>query len=821
MGFKCAAFGCNSGYKSQTSGPTVSFHMFPLNDSELLKLWQSKIQRKDYSPTENSRLCSLHFCDSWFTVARSDTNASRARSKMPVLPRRRLMDKAIPTIFPNCPSYMSHENMLPRSKNATSENRVKESNNQLTNSISQMFEADVIQNIDKILRKLESEESIPAGFNWVVKNGDLLLLYIEATSVPVRLLGCIAITSNLDFTITVNEELVDTKLFNGVLGVDMKANSFSVVRGIWSKRMKPIGEGNCGEISEVPKITGKIEILKDYLSKFELAHENYLIHIESIDETVEIHDNVDKRVEEFLEFMEKITEIIGKLIETREKTVAGNQVQIENNVNVREVINQNTSVRLPKLEIPIFDGSILKWKEFWDIFAVTIHQNSRLSDIEKFTYLKSKLTGNVNEVIAGLSLTGANYSAAVTLLCERYGDNNKIIKAHYSQLLDIPPASNNTKKLRNTYDMISNHLRSLEALEQTIDNPMYIHLIQTKLPTNILTQMELLKLDQSWSTKSLCDTLKRILNAREAAEGETKEYKNPRSLFSTNQRQNNTKCEICEGSHGAWTCEAFKRMNVQQRLLHNIKSKFTFVGQPSISNSQDIQTDEMGCEIVVPNTEGEHVHTSTLISESEPGMLVTLRTIPVILKNGSKTLKVNALLDDRSTKTYVNNDIAEELGLKGYSKNVSVNVLNGKIRVFRTTPVQFELQSVNGQVKIEIDAYTTDRVTGRLEAINWNKEKYKWPHLREIKFPYLGKRPIVDILIGLDYADLHCSLQDICGKSGEPIARLTPLGWTCIGKVKSEQADYTNFVHTYFLQNSDSLDYFVDHSVKLNLKDFP
>ncbi|KAG1670933.1 SRSF protein kinase 1 [Nymphon striatum] len=162
-------------------------------------------------------------------VTRSDTNASRARSKMPVLPRRRLMDKAIPTMFPNCPSYMSHENMLPRSKNATSENRVKESNNQLTNSISQMFEADVIQNIDEILRKLESEESIPAGFNWVVKNGDLLLLYIEATSVPVRLLGCIAITSNLDVTITVNEELVDTKLFNGVLGVDMKANSFSAV----------------------------------------------------------------------------------------------------------------------------------------------------------------------------------------------------------------------------------------------------------------------------------------------------------------------------------------------------------------------------------------------------------------------------------------------------------------------------------------------------------------------------------------------------------------------------------------------------------------
>ena len=41
---------------------------------------------------------------------------------------------------------------------------------------------------------------------------------------------------------------------------------------------------------------------------------------------------------------------------------------------------------------------------------------------------------------------------------------------------------------------------------------------------------------------------------------------------------------------------------------------------------------------------------------------LTLRTIPVYLKNGTKGIKVNALLDDASTKSYTNSDVAAELG---------------------------------------------------------------------------------------------------------------------------------------------------------------
>ena len=62
---------------------------------------------------------------------------------------------------------------------------------------------------------------------------------------------------------------------------------------------------------------------------------------------------------------------------------------------------------------------------------------------------------------------------------------------------------------------------------------------------------------------------------------------------------------------------------------------------------------------------------------------------------------------------------------------------------------------------------------------------------------FIGPRPILDILIGLDHVDLHYSYRDIRGKPGEPIARLTPLGCTCISG-SNGGALQTNVERTYF-----------------------
>ena len=61
-----------------------------------------------------------------------------------------------------------------------------------------------------------------------------------------------------------------------------------------------------------------------------------------------------------------------------------------------------------------------------------------------------------------------------------------------------------------------------------------------------------------------------------------------------------------------------------------------------------------------------------------------MRTVPVLVSANGYQLKVNAILDDGSTKTYINEDIAEELGIKNRYENVTVTTLNGKSENFRT-----------------------------------------------------------------------------------------------------------------------------------------
>lgn len=67
--------------------------------------------------------------------------------------------------------------------------------------------------------------------------------------------------------------------------------------------------------------------------------------------------------------------------------------------------------------------------------------------------------------------------------------------------------------------------------------------------------------------------------------------------------------------------------------------------------------------------------------------------------------------------------------------------------------------------------------------------------LKGIKLTQVGPRPIVDLLIGADQADLLYSLEDVRGKPGEPIARLTPLGLTCIGNPEGASRENSDKLH--------------------------
>ena len=310
------------------------------------------------------------------------------------------------------------------------------------------------------------------------------------------------------------------------------------------------------------------------------------------------------------------------------------------------------------------------------------------------------------------------------------------------------------------------------------------------------------------------------------------------TYFGSSQQSNKVKyhkkCVFCNLDHSLWDCVQFKQLDIRQRwdVARSNKLCYRCLGRSHYGEActktricgingckeshNRLYTETSLLEQTMKKMKrkrkhhpsqweqaksNERSHTMTMHATKQPKVAneLVLQTVPVILKNGNKRFVVNALLDDGSTKTYVNSDIAAELNLKGTLERVNIGVLNGRSELLEKMPVEFDLESINGKVDMKIHAFTADRVTGNMKAINWRSFANKWDHLKVVAFPIIGARPIIDILIGIDYADLHCSIQERKGKSGEPIARLTPLGWTCVGHINGlmQRSVQTNFIRTY------------------------
>ena len=103
---------------------------------------------------------------------------------------------------------------------------------------------------------------------------------------------------------------------------------------------------------------------------------------------------------------------------------------------------------------------------------------------------------------------------------------------------------------------------------------------------------------------------------------------------------------------------------------------------------------------------------STKGEEQTVWTVTSIRTVPVQLSNGKRSLTVNALLDDASTCSYVASNVAAELGLVRSSMSLTISKLNGQQETIHTVPVSCTLRSVDGATSTTLHACTIDQPTG-------------------------------------------------------------------------------------------------------------
>ncbi len=199
-------------------------------------------------------------------------------------------------------------------------------------------------------------------------------------------------------------------------------------------------------------------------------------------------------------------------------------------------------VKLPKLSLPHFSGNITRWATFWDSYESAVHENTELTDVDKFNYLRSLLERTAYEAISGLTLSSANYREAIDILQKRFGNKQLIISKHMEILLNTEAVTSeqNVKGLRHLYDDVESHIRSLKSLGVAPDSygTLLSPVLLTKLPPELRLIVSRKVSDSMLDVDSLLNIMEKELLARERTHAPTqapprRNQDKPRSTATT------------------------------------------------------------------------------------------------------------------------------------------------------------------------------------------------------------------------------------------------------------------------------------------------
>ncbi|XP_028418888.1 uncharacterized protein LOC114544441 [Dendronephthya gigantea] len=473
-----------------------------------------------------------------------------------------------------------------------------------------------------------------------------------------------------------------------------------------------------------------------------------------------------------------------------------------------------------------------------------------------------KREGNAAEAIAKLGYSDEAYEEAKRTLVRKFSGDRRQIQAHLENLRATKSfQDDDVLEIERFSDSLVHSIVTLKEQKQWKElrpnSTLYLLLIE-KVPRSMLSRFFrwLYEKVKEETLESLSDWLVEetefLIHAMETKEGmsvkKTSRDKRPHRNFATVTDGRQRNCACCNKiGHGVWSCAKAKDGSVAQRwalakekqlcyrclsdhhlgrncprtrvcVLEGCKNNHHQLLHDSERKDQQ-ETDRDGKERLLKpipdpndrNTSASQEQTgiekktyiATLAVSQSSNKAGSFRTVPVWLKANGQKIRVNAVLDDASSASYISEEVAGVLGLSAPYEPVTVKVLNENIETFDTMPVDLVLESSDGSVQVSFRPFTCPRkITGSYKVVDWRGYQNRWLHLEVCNFPKATKDPLVDVLIGQDQVDLHYARCDVKGKPGEPIARLGPFGWSCIGNPEEKslvcESLRTNLVYTFF-----------------------
>ncbi|XP_050055781.1 LOW QUALITY PROTEIN: uncharacterized protein LOC126549715 [Aphis gossypii] len=251
-------------------------------------------------------------------------------------------------------------------------------------------------------------------------------------------------------------------------------------------------------------------------------------------------------------------------------------ISVELGINNRNITPTPTThnIQLPKIQLPSFDGQIIQWRSFRDTFTSLVHDNSQLSQIQKFHYLLSAVSGSAATTVKSVPLTDANYPIVWQSLNDRFDNKRVLLGAHMDALFRISPMK--TESLGELKHFLTTFQENIciKALEIDDFPGFFMFYIASRVLDPVTRQAfefeyhaaDVPTFDMLADFVQIrCQVLQNSYQVSSTNTGH-KTHPKPKVSLATSSTTESLKCVLCKSTHMLYQCPKFLQQNVKQRF---------------------------------------------------------------------------------------------------------------------------------------------------------------------------------------------------------------------------------------------------------------
>ncbi|XP_058448920.1 uncharacterized protein LOC131428879 [Malaya genurostris] len=593
------------------------------------------------------------------------------------------------------------------------------------------------------------------------------------------------------------------------------------------------------------------EALERFIDQYDHARDSFQYRFTRIDSLDKIYsqfmenqdaiERLDK--EEFLtthltervEFERRYCEAKGLLLSKTVNTEANHTV-LNTSTTANHAMSSGFHLRLPKIDLPRFNGDSSRWLSFRDTFTSMVHSNADIPTVAKLQYLLQSLEGDAKKLFESIDVEADNYASTWDALHKRY-DNRRFLKRQlFKAIYDLPAVKQESAmRIHSLVDDFQRHVRALAKLDEPVeywDTP--------------LVNMLLYKLDQStlraWEEKTsnqddvrydeLVEFLYQRVRVLTSVGSEIQQsaslrvvglpgWKGTKMKVAANATatpKQDTKCILaCSESHALRTCPSFLDKDVHQRrklvsqkrlcwnclsfghqarkceskftcrtchdrhhsLLHDASSSKVLASPTTKDSSQQSSS----FQHLLPSSSGSDQTQVSMTVQNACSMILLETVILNVVDDHGREHKARALLDSASMFNFISGKLAKILYSRRSRVDISVAGIGLSTQRVRNAIIT-SIQSRTQPFSTKLEFLILKQPSADLPTMSVDISLWKFPQV-ELSDPQFHIPGSIDLVIGGEaFWELHTGKKISLG-NGLPWVVETPFGWVVSGSTSN------------------------------------